>query len=47
MNIVYNYKENENNAENNLIKFDDETRQNYLQIYIPNVLVKIFKKLKY
>tara|TARA_X000000950_G_scaffold255113_1_gene319438 strand:+ start:87 stop:818 length:732 start_codon:yes stop_codon:yes gene_type:complete len=43
---VYNYKENENNAENNLIKFDDETKQNYLLDLHPECISKNFQEIK-
>jgi len=43
---VYNYKENENNVENNLIKFDDETRQNYLLDLHPECISKNFEEIK-
>ena len=43
---VYNYKENENSVENNLIKFDDETRQNYLLDLHPECISKNFEEIK-
>ena len=43
---VYNYRENENSIENNLIKFDDETRQNYLLDLHPECISKNFEEIK-
>ena len=43
---IYNYKENENTMENNLIKFDEETKENYLLGLHPECISKNFEEIK-
>jgi DNA-directed RNA polymerase subunit K/omega len=43
---IYNYKENENTIENNLIKFDEEIRENYLIDLHPECISKNFEEIK-
>ena len=43
---IYNYRENENTMENNLIKFDEETKENYLLSLHPECISKNFEEIK-
>ena len=43
---IYNYKENENTMENNLIKFDEEIKENYLLDSHPECISKNFEEIK-